>query len=96
MTGAHPQDYASKTMAKKQTPFWQFGEQITLAKAAKILPANLNLVLHRKRGVSWPLAVKLETCSFALLGEDRAIPAPSWMNSRTSKHPAFFGKAVKK
>lgn len=59
-----------------------------------MVPANLNLVLHRKRGVSWPVAKRLEAACYPAIG--RNIQASVWMDSRVSDHPAFFGRPLRK
>lgn len=82
-------------MKKPTNPFWKPGEQAALARAAGVEPSNLSLVLHRKRGVSWPVAGSLEDATEIVLGKKRQIIAEVWMDSRITRHPAFSGKPLK-
>lgn len=65
----------------------QRGQAKILAEAAGLRVAYLSDILHRRRGVGFHLAKRLEKASDEVLG--MYIPATVWLHNKTSTHPIF-------
>jgi len=53
-----------------------------------ISPQHLSDIVHRRKGVRPPLALKLEAASEIIL--KFRIPWEAWLFNRVAKHPAFI------
>jgi plasmid maintenance system antidote protein VapI len=75
--------------ARQTLPFWKRrGGFADVARRAKVRPPTLSNIAHRRTGASAYIANALERAS--------GVPAREWINSRTSRHPAFFGPPQKR
>jgi hypothetical protein len=67
--------------------YWQRGQRAKLALAVGISQGHLHDMLNRKHLPKYALCIELAKHS--------KIPLKAWLNSQTSKHPAFSGKPQK-
>ena len=68
----------------KKVEYWDAGEKAVVAEYIGISPQNFSDIIHRNRGVGYQRAKKLAFFT--------NIPVNEWMENRTSRHPAFYGK----
>jgi hypothetical protein len=78
-------------MNSRKHPFWKWGERAELARLARIRPHHLAEILHFecKRTVSYNMARRLSEASGIVLGAARRIEPITWLECKTTKHPAF-------
>ena len=77
----------------KRVDYWEPGEKAELARIAGVPREVLSRVLHRKTGFSKIASFRYEEAA-RLMGLN--IPYFDWLFSKTSTHPAFYGKPDKK
>lgn len=66
---------------------WHHGEKALLARHARVGRANLMHIIAGNRGVSPTMAARLEASSAVILGDERRIPAESWLLREKFPHP---------
>jgi hypothetical protein len=67
---------------------WPSGARLTMARLARIYPAALAAILHRRVQCGGRLAMRLHAASLQM---GREIPVETWLQNLTIDHPAFFG-----
>jgi len=72
--------------------YWPYGSQKKLYELAGMKQQNLNEILHRRRGVSYQTALKLQNISYKAL--KKKINWKEWLTNKYSNHPAFFGDPI--
>lgn len=71
-------------------PYWKRGELTELSYRSNISIQYISDIVHRRRGVSLKRAQSLSFVASTYLGRDISVRA--WLECKSTKHPAFFGK----
>jgi len=75
---------------KKINRYWKHGELSKLAHRAGVSNSYLSDILHRRINVSVASARKFSYMAFTYTAKDIAVM--EWLDSKTTRHPAFFGQ----
>lgn len=77
-----------------RSDYWPHGSQQELADLTGSSVQHINDILHRRKGVSKEMAMRLSNCCEDTLGI--RISWDVFLFNKTTRHPALFGEPVEK